>query len=290
MTHSLDRRRFLKGAGVAIGLPILDSLTHATERAGAETPPAKPVKRVVCLSNNYGVYQKAFFPKEIGKDYTLPSTLASLEKHRNDFTVFSNLDHGISGGHACVPTFLNGIMPYLAGNFPEGNISLDQKAAEFVGAATRFPSLTLKVNDANLISFTRTGVQVPAIELRQTYRALFLDDDPKKKANARERFGRHRSLLDVVFDEAKSVNRRLGSRDRQKLEEYLNSVRSLEKKIVQQTPWIDRPKPKTDLPEPRPGQGTAKDLKAMIELVALALQTDSTRVVTLTSGFRGGDF
>lgn len=273
---------------------MLESLssTHASanDEVAAGQKPKMPVKRVVCLSNNYGVYQKAFFPTDAGRDYTLPETLRSLEKHRADFTVFSNLDHGISGGHACVPTFLSGVMPYLAGNFPEGNISLDQKAAEFVGAQTRYPSMTLRVNDANLISFTRTGVQVPAISLREMYRALFLDESAKEKASARERFSRHASILDVVLEDAKKVQRGLGKRDQAKFDEYLDSVRSLERKIVQQTPWVDRPKPKTDRPEPRSGQGTAKDLKAMIELIALAIQTDSTRAVTLTSGFQGGDF
>ena len=188
-----------------------------------------------------------------------------------------------------MPTFLNGVRPYLAANYPEGNISLDQKAAEHVGAATRYPSMVLKVNESNLVSFTRTGVQVPAVDLRQTYRALFLDEGPQAKARMTQTLQRHTSILDVVLGEAKSLNRHLGRQDQRKFGEYLDSVRSLEKKIVQQRPWIDRPKPKTELPEPKPGQGTAADLKAMIELIALAIQTDSTRAITLTSGFRSGD-
>ena len=249
----------------------------------------KPVKRVVCVSNNYGIYKKAFFPKEAGADYTMPDTLKPLEKHRKDFTVFSHLDHGIPGGHACVPTFLTGVRPYLATNFPEGNISLDQKVAEYVGAQTRYPSMVLKVNEANLVSFTRTGVQVPAIDLRQTYRALFLDESPQAKARITQTLQRHTSILDVVLGEARSLNRQLGRQDQRKFGEYLESVRSLEKKIVQQRPWIDRPKPKTGLVEPKPGQGTEADLKAMMEMVALAIQTDSTRAITLTTGFRSGD-
>jgi hypothetical protein len=269
---------------------MMESLAPFVRAATDERERERPVKRLVCLSNNYGVYQKAFFPTETGSDYALPDTLKSLGKHRKDFTVFSNLDHGLSGGHACVPTFLSGVMPYLASNFPEGNISLDQKAAEFVGAQTRFPSMTLRVNDSNLVSFTRTGVQVPAMDQRQTYRALFLDENAQQKAKARERFGRHSSILDVVLEDAKSLRRGLGKRDQAKFEEYLDSVRSLEKKIVQQKPWIDRPKPTTERPEPGQRQGTAKDLKAMVELVALAIQTDSTRAITLSSGFVSGDF
>ena len=104
-----------------------------------------------------------------------------MEKHRRDFTIFSNLDHGLTGGHTCVPTFLNGIRPDMAASFPEGNISIDQKAAEFVGSETRYPSLTLKVKENNQTSFTRTGVQVPSIDVTQLYRKLFLEDSPEAK-------------------------------------------------------------------------------------------------------------
>ena len=286
MSKAINRRHFLRGAGIAIALPMLEAMGPSLKAAVVNR---KPVKRVVCISNNYGIYKKAFFPKEAGADYEMPGTLKPLEKHRKDFTVFSHLDHGIPGGHACIPTLLNGVRPYLATNFPEGNISLDQKAAEHVGAATRYPSMVLKVNESNLVSFTRTGVQVPAVDLRQTYRALFLDEGPQAKARMTQTLKRHTSILDVVLGEAKSLNRHLGRQDQRKFGEYLDSVRSLEKKIVQQRPWIDRPKPKTEMPEPKPGQGTVADLKAMIELIALAIQTDSTRAITLTSGFRSGD-
>ena len=84
-----------------------------------------------------------------------------MEKHRKDFTTFSNLDHGFTGGHQGVPVFLSGVRPVLAHNYPELNISLDQKLAEYHGAATRLPSMTLGVRERNLLSFTRTGVQVP---------------------------------------------------------------------------------------------------------------------------------
>ena len=286
MPNPLDRRTYLQGAGVAIALPMLDAMMPRARAAVVR----KPIKRLVCISNNYGVYPKAFFPEQAGTEYTLPETLEPLAAHRRDFTVFSHLDHGIPGGHACVPTLLSGVRPYLASHFPEGNISLDQKAAEYVGAETRFPAMTLKVNDANLVSFTRTGVQVPAIDLRQMYQALFLDETAEAKARMTDKYQRHTSILDVVRDEANSLKRGLGAQDRNKFDEYFTSIRTLEKKIVQQQPWINKPKPETALPEPRPGRGTAEDLKTMMELIAVAIQTDSTRAITLTSGFVSGDF
>jgi hypothetical protein len=247
-------------------------------------------KRFICLSNNYGVYPQAFFPEKGGRDFELPSTLQPLAAHRGDFTVFSNLDHGLQGGHACVPSLLSGVMPTVAGNYPEMNLSLDQKLAEAVGAATRYPSLTLQVNEANLISFTRTGVQVPALDVRRTFRALFLEENPAEKTELRKTIARHGSILDLVREEARGVERTLNPGDRTKFAEYLEAVRSLERKLDLEAPWLDRPKPKAELAEPNTGKGTPEELKAMVDLIVLAIQTDSSRIFTLTSGFANGDF
>jgi len=289
MRTPLPRRSFLTGSGVAIALPMLEAMTPVG-RAAAK--PARATKRFVCLSNNYGVYRKAFFARsdQPGAEYDMPETLTPLERHREHLTLFSNLDHGNTIGHQGVPVLLSGVRPHLAVHYPEGNVSVDQKIAEFVGAATRFPSLTLKVNESNFVSFTRTGVQVPAIDLRSMYRALFLADPQDKRASAAERFQRQNSILDVVREKAKLVNQQLGKQDQRKFAEYLEAVRSLEKKIEQQQPWLDRPKPTTDLKEPQPGKGTEADLRTMVELIALAIQTDSTRAITLSSGFANGDF
>ena len=204
MRTPLQRRTFLRGAGVAIGLPMLEAMTprNMTSTSRAAEKPAKPIKRFVCLSNNYGVYRNGFFPSadQAGAGYDMPETLKPLERHRKDFTVFSNLDHGNTIGHQGVPVLLSGVRPHLAVHYPEGNISVDQKIAEFVGAETRFPSMTVRVNEANFISFTRTGVQVPAIDLRGMYRALFIAESADKKATAAERF--------FVFGRRPPVNRR----------------------------------------------------------------------------------
>ena len=289
MREILSRRTFLRGSGVVIALPMLEAMTPRSKAASAES---KPVKRFVCLSNNYGVYRESFFPAadQVGVDYEIPETLQPLKRHRRDFTLFSNLDHGATGGHKGVPVLLSGVRPHVAAGYPEGNVSVDQKIAEHVGAATRFSSLTMKVNEANLVSFTRTGVQVPAIDLRQAYRAMFIEDAPSARATATARLKRHHSILDVVMDEAKSVQRGLGQQDQRKFAEYLDAVRSLEKKIQQQQPWLDRPKPQTDHAEPLQGKGTEADLRSVMELIALAIQTDSTRAITVASGFRNGDF
>jgi hypothetical protein len=295
MRKPLERRTFLKGAGVAIALPMLQAMAPVSRTAIAAAKSAKPAKRFVSLSNNYGIYHKAFFPTETetSSDYKMPETLTSLEKHRKDFNVFFNIDHGSTGGHAGVPVLLSGVRPFLAQNYSEGNISLDQKLAEYYGAATRFPSMTLTSgggDSSNLVSFTRTGVQVPSVDMQKAYRAMFIEDSPQQKLSAKERFKRHNSILDVVNEQAKSVNKTLGKQDQRKFAEYLEAVRSMEKKIIQQAPWVNTPKPKTTAKEPKRVPGTPENLKMTIELIALALQTDSTRAITLSSGFTNGDF
>ena len=285
-----SRRRFLRAAGVCIALPAFESLLPSSRAARAAAKAAGPIKRFVCTTNIFGAYHKAFFPKTAGADFELPETLMPHERHRRKFTVFSNLDHGIGGGHQAVPTLLNGIMPHLANQFPEGNISLDQKAVDFVGSQTRYPSMTLAVNEANLVSITRTGVQVPSINISQMYRALFIEEGAESKAAEARRGDLHCSILDAVREDAQGVRKRLGSQDQKKFDEYLDSVRSLEGKIVQQKPWINRPKPQPPIPEPPMGKGTDADMKALMELIALAIQTDSCRIFTACSGFNGGDY
>ncbi len=289
MPAPIPRRTFLRGAGVAIALPMLEGMLP---RGHAATAAAKPIKRFVCLSNNYGVFPDAFFPRkdQAGPDYEMPETLKPLEKHRKDFTVFSHLDHGNTGGHQGVPVLLSGVRTMHSAHYPEGNISVDQKIAEFVGSKTRFPSMTLQVNEANLISFTRTGVQVPAIELKQAYRALFIDEEKAAKAAAGQKLKRENSILDVVMDQAQSVNDGLGAQDQRKFGEYLDAVRSLEQKIQQQQPWLDKPKPKAPINEPPQTGKTAADLAMMAQLIALAIQTDSSRAFTVATGFANGDF
>ena len=119
-SNKQNRRNFLKASGVALALPILASM----QKVQAAQKASKPVKRFVCLSNNYGVYQKTFFPdiNQRGTKYDMPETLKSLEKHRKDITVFQNLDHGFTGGHQGVPVFLSGVRPVFAHNYAEGNI------------------------------------------------------------------------------------------------------------------------------------------------------------------------
>ena len=283
---SLNRRAFLQGAGVCLALPFLDAMLPVGQAASKAfaVARARATKRLVCIGNPFGMIPDRFFPTKSGADYALPPLLKPLEAHRRDFTIFSNLDHGVTGGHRTAHTFLSGIRIKDAAMMPEGNITIDQKAAEYVGVNTRFPSLNVSINGNCEMCWTRTGVRVPPINNpRKVFQALFVDTNAKEKERRAIALDQHGSILDAVMGEARAFERKLGLQDRQKLDEYLTSVRSVEKKLGMSKAWLDKPKPAVDMEMPKNGP-FVETLPLMYDLIALALQTDSTRVAALEIG------
>lgn len=284
MPSRATRRSFLKAAGICIALPTLESLP----RAFGESKPQNAPRRMVCIGNEFGMYPGAFWPTKNGADYELTPLLKPLKEHRKDVTIFSHLDHGLKGGHFAVHTFLTGVKSADAKGMPEGGISIDQRAAESVGSKTRFPSLTIGsesgLHGGCMMSWTRTGTRVPPIPgPRELFRALFVEASTEAKKKASDRIAMQGSILDAVLGDAKSLKQRLNKSDGEKLEEYLASVRNVESKLGLDKQWQNKPKPKIDMEEPS-NQGLARDLPALYDLIALALQTDSTRVATLEVG------
>jgi Protein of unknown function (DUF1552) len=280
----IGRRSFLKAAGVTLALPAMESLRRITWAAEGKQSP----RRMVCVGNEFGMYPGAFWPQKLGADYELTTLLEPLGPHRKEITLFSHLDHGLKGGHFAVHTFLTGVKAAEAKGMPEGGISLDQRAAESVGSQTRFPSLAIGSEDGLhggcQMSWTRSGTRVPPIAgPRELFRLLFVDDDDRAREKAADRIAMQGSILDAVLGDAKSLGRRLNKTDSGKLDEYLASVRDVETKINLDRHWQKIPKPKVDLKEPE-NQGLTRDLPAIYDLIALALQTDSTRVATLEIG------
>src|SRR6185436_17436582 len=189
------------------------------------------------------------------------------------------------GGHFAIHAFLSGVRNVDAKGMPEGNISLDQRAAETVGGATRFPSLTIGSEDGLhggcMMCWTRSGTRVPTIPgPRQLFRKLFITDSDDDRARAADRAALNGSILDAVTGDAKSLNRQLGKRDQEKLDEYFTSVRDVEKQMELGKRWAGVPKPKPGMAEPE-NTGFVSDLRVLYDLIALALQPDSTRIATL---------
>lgn len=279
-----SRRQFLKATGVSIALPLLESLPPAN---GASRPAGSP-KRMVCIGNEFGMYPGEFWPDSPGHDYEVTQLLKPLESHRSDFTLFSHLDHGLKGGHFAIHAFLTGVKSTDARGMPDGGISLDQRAAEFVGSRTRFPSLTIGSEDGLhggcMMCWTRTGTRIPPIPgPRELFRLLFVNDDSTAKQLAKVRIERNESILDAVLGDAKSLQRRVSRTDQKKIDEYFAAVRDVETKLGFDRQWQNIPKPSVGMSEPR-NEGLAKDLPRIYDLIVLALQTDSTRIATLEVG------
>ena len=273
-SYSIDRRKFLQGMGVTLALPWLESSMMAA--------PAR-IKRLVCFGNHLGFYPEAFFPKNSGADFIISPTLKHIEKHRKDFTVFSNLDDGTNGGHAGVHAFLSGgIRKEMSAGFPDKNFSIDQAAAEHVGSATRCPSITAGIDSGTNMVWKRSGVSVPPINNpAQLFRALFVDQDNASRVMQRKVLLHRSSVLDALRESAKTLNGKLDASDRDKLDQYLTSVREVERRLQMSREWLDKPKPKS--PIKTIGQAERQHIEEMpllCDLLALALQTDSTRVTT----------
>jgi len=278
---NLQRRQFLRAAGVALALPCLDVLlVHASDAA------ARPRRRMVCICTPLGLYAPNLFPEKPGKEYGLTPYLELLKDYRDDFTVISGLAHpGMSSGfaHQATASFLTGVPGAGRPGFRNA-ISVDQLAAEQIGDQTRFPSLTLSGEGLGL-SWTRTGAIVPADNSpSKVFARLFLDGRPEEVRAQVRRLEDGRSILDDVREQADLLRIDLGAGDRDKLDEYLTSVRELERRLVTDEAWCKTPKPKVDVPPPQ-DIPNASDLigrtRLLFDLAHLALQTDSTRLVTI---------
>lgn len=277
----LSRRTFLRASGVAIGLPWLEAMVP-TARAEAKKLLDGP-RRMVLVGRPLGMYAPNFFPEQTGRDYTPSRYLKLLEPHRNDFTVFSGMSHHYAAGHYASPGLLTGVHPdFIRPSEIRNSISLDQEVASHIGGQTRFAVLNLGGGDMN---WNRRGVRLPG-ETRATnaFKQLFLEGTAEEKARELRRVRDGQSILDDVGGQIRSLNTKLGEADRRKLDLYLSSVREAEQRLQQEEQWSTTPKPKVDYPTPTSDLGGAQLIarsRQWYDIVRLALETDSTRVVTL---------
>lgn len=280
---SLDRRQFLRATGVALALPFLDAMRPAF--AAEEKKP----RRILGICNNLGLLPEKFFPEgKGGRDYTLSPYLEVLKEHRNDFTVFSGVMHpDVDGGHPADNCFLTAAPHPGNGGF-RNTISLDQYAAQYFGHLTRFPSLTLGVNvlsGQRSLSWTGSGALIPCEEkASEVFKRLFLRGTPEEVEAQKRRLERGQSIMDAVAGQAKSLQRDVGSRDRERLDQYFTGVRDLEMRLGKAREWEDKPKPTVKVPPPKdpasPKEYMEK-VQVMYDMAKLAFETDSTRFVTL---------
>ena len=290
--QTISRRKFLRGAGIVLSLPLLDAMTPvfgavARRLAADATPGGKP-RRFFGICNNLGLLPEHFFPQDSGRDYTLSPYLELLNDHRNDFTVCSGVWHpDVDGGHPADNCFLTAA-PHPGSAGFRNTISLDQYIAERIGHLTRFPSLTLGVNiqqGIRSLSWTGSGVLIPCEEKSaDVFARMFLQGTKEETEAQVRKLETGQSILDAVAGQAKQLQRSVSARDRDRLDQYFTSVRDLEQRMQMSREWERKPKPKVSasMPlDPASPKAYMEKVKLMYDMARLAFETDSTRSVSL---------
>ena len=312
--NSMNRRFVLRAAGASLLLPMLEAMLPRRGQADeskfepwAKSDTKHP--RLICCYIPNGVNIAEWVPKDTGTGYTLSPTLAALASIRDEFTVLSGLGHpGSEGGHSGADTWLTGAnLKGRPGSDYANSISVDQLLAAAHAKSTRYPSLQLSdlsgtgsAGHSHTLSFDRNGTPLPSENSpRRLFERLFVPENAADRAAALRRYTQRRSILDDIAAEAKALDKKLGTDDKRKLDEYYTSVRETEQQVGRLQGWIDVPKPKvaeTNLGlnmQPANAHDRPMWLDVMLQLSYLSFVTDTTRVITFewsreAGGFGGG--
>jgi hypothetical protein len=278
----IHRRQLLKAGSVCLALPWLESFAVAGEAA--------PPKRMVNVCTSFGLYGPSFFPKTAGPDYESSEYMRVLGDLREHFTVFSGISHpDIGGDHASEACFLTSAKHPTQGGF-RNTVSLDYVAAAHVANATRFPLLTLSTLDSSPLTYTPTGAGISALSRpSEIFARMFLAGNQQDVRREMERLKRGQSILDRMAERFGAIKRTASASDQQQLADYTEAVRDMERQLVADEAWVNRPKPTVDEPQPSEGYPSPFSDRSdsigragvLFNLIRLALKTDSTRVVTL---------
>jgi hypothetical protein len=277
----LNRRTFLRASGVAVGLPFLDAMMPASAaeaRKAAKQPP-----RMLLIGQPLGMYGPNFFPENPGRDYVPSRYLNNIQEHRGHFTVFSGTSHHYAAGHFAEVGIFTGVAPEMIRDKDIKNgISLDQEAASHIGNQTRFSSLILGGGD---VAWNRRGVRIPSEQrATQVFKKLFIAGTKDEEERELQRVRDGQSILDDVGDQIKALNRKVGAGDRERLDLFLTSLREAEQTLQQDEHWSTTPKPHVEYKTPTSDYGgpqLVERSRQWYDIVHLALQTDSTRVISL---------
>lgn len=277
----LPRRSVLRAAGISIALPMLDVMAAS----GVSPEPTAP-RRMVLVGQPLGMYGPNFFPEQQGKDFAPSRYLKSMESLRGHYTVFSGMSHRYPAGHFAEVGLFTGVAPeFVRENEIRNGISLDQEVAARIGQQTRFGSLILGGGNA---AWNARGVRIPAeSRATQVFKRLFLAGTPDEESRELQKVRDGRSLLDQVGEQIRGLERKVSHADQQRLELFLGSLREAEQMLAQDEEWRKTPKPKVDYPTPTSDFGGAQLIersRQWFNLIHLALQTDSTRSISLWLG------
>ncbi len=271
-----------------MALPWLEAMTPAFAYSAAYQQP----RRFVAVTLALGLHGPNLNPVESGRNYTPSFYLSEVEDLLNDMTVVTGSSHpGVSGGHQAEGSILTAA-PYSRNSAFKNSISIDQYLAKHQGHHTRFPSLVLNINGTTSTSYTESGSMIPAEQSpSKVFNKLFIADTAEEKARQVERLKQGRSIMDVVSEDIKRVEKTLSHGDREKMDQYFTSVRNFEKRLGAAQEWALKPKPKVSASAPVDieNKDAITDRKElMLDVMYLALQTDSTRFITVHLNGEGG--
>jgi hypothetical protein len=280
----MKRRTFLQSAGLALMLPPLESFGELAETSA-------PPRRLLTIVNHLGFYQPALIPESAGPFQQAPELLDNFAEHHSHLNVFSGLDNPgvqLGLGHTPCVGILSGYFNKLQ---RKNRISIDQAVAELIGDQTRFRSLVFQAGqnlNFSQVAWDQHGMPVRQLDSPQQIFNLLFGVDPNQQQR-KHALGEDRSILDVVSGQARRMQQRVSAVDRAKIEEYLTSVREVERAVRRQSAWVDRPKPETDYEIAEFATSSVDAyVRVMLELAVLALETDSTRSLTLQIPFWEG--
>ena len=281
MRSPIDRRTFLRSSGVAIALPFLDAMLPASASEAKKTANRPP--RMVLIGQPLGMYADNFFPEKAGRDYEPSRYLKALQPLRDKFTVFSGMSHKYAAGHFAEVGLMTGVAPeFIRDKDIKNGISLDQEVASHIGNQTRYSSLVL---GGGTVAWNRRGVRIPSEQrATQVFRKLFIAGTPDEETRELQRIRDGQSILDDVRGQIKTLNNKVGTDDRNRLDLFLTSLREAEQHLQQDEHWGLTPKPHVDMKTPTSdyvGAELIKRSQQWYDIVHLALQTDSTRVISL---------
>ena len=287
-----NRRCFLASTSAVVALPALESLAGGRGAVAAASASAPPPKRLVFLGLGWGLTTETWFPdaKQTGSGYTLPKGLEPLARHKDGFTVVQGMTHRlVNAGHQGGTFWLTGANTLaVPGKTFHNTISADQVAARQLGLHTRFTSLQLDCgNPGNSghgpglsLAWDASGKPVGGHKTPvEVFHRLFSADTTPLEQQ-KEMLAKRRSVLDTVRENARDLERQLGTTDKQKLDEYFQGIRDIEIRLAKDEQWLGVPRPAAPLGEPKAGLAGYEEIRLMYDLLVAALQTDSTRVIT----------
>ena len=279
----MKRRTFLAGSGISIMLPRMESLGQVVE--------TNSNRRLLTIVNHLSFYQPKLIPEQEGGFSQTPTLLNELSEHLEDLKIFSGLDNpAVQNGFGHTPCV--GILSGYFNKLQRKNrLSIDQAIADQIGGETRFKSLVFQAGE-NLnfsqISWDKHGLPVKQIDSpRKIFNLLFQVDENAKAQ--KQVLAEDRSILDTVLSQAQSMEKRLNHTDRAKLDEYMTSVREVEQTVKRRAYWADRSKPQSDYKIEEFDRKSVDDyVSTLLDLAVLALESDSTRAVTVQIPFWEG--